>query len=47
VNLLLIRASGRAKEMAIRQSMGAGRRHVVTQVMTETVSLTSRAACSA
>jgi predicted permease len=39
VNLLLIRASGRAKEMAIRQSMGAGRRHVVTQVMTETVSL--------
>jgi len=40
VNLLLIRASGRAKEMAIRQSMGAGRRHVVTQVMTETVSLT-------
>src|SRR5438552_11977236 len=40
VNLLLIRASGRAKEMAIRQSMGAGRRHVVTQVMTETVALT-------
>ncbi|MCA1658350.1 MAG: ABC transporter permease, partial [Verrucomicrobiaceae bacterium] len=40
VNLLLIRASGRAKEMAIRQSMGASRRHVVTQVMTETVSLT-------
>ena len=26
--------------MAIRQSMGAGRRHVVTQVMTETVALT-------
>ncbi|HSV63059.1 MAG TPA: ABC transporter permease [Chthoniobacterales bacterium] len=40
VNLLLIRASGRAKEMAIRQSMGAGRGHVVAQVMTETVSLT-------
>jgi putative ABC transport system permease protein len=40
VNLLLIRASGRAKEMAIRRSMGASRRHVVTQVMTETVSLT-------
>src|SRR5437868_12592139 len=35
-----IRASGRAKEVAIRQSMGAGRRHVVTQVMTETVLLT-------
>jgi predicted permease len=40
VNLLLIRASGRAKEMAIRRSMGASRRHVVTQVMTETVLLT-------
>ena len=40
VNLLLIRASGRAKEMAIRRSMGAGRRHVVTQVMVETVLLT-------
>ncbi|MBA2742792.1 MAG: FtsX-like permease family protein, partial [Chthoniobacterales bacterium] len=40
INLLLIRASGRAKEMAIRQSMGASRRHVVTQVMTETVLLT-------
>jgi predicted permease len=40
VNLLLIRASGRAKEMAIRRSMGAGRRHVVTQVLVETVMLT-------
>ena len=41
MNLLLIRASGRAKEMAIRQSMGASRRHVVRQVMTETVLLTA------
>src|SRR5206468_4126778 len=40
VNLLLIRASGRAKEMAIRQSMGASRRHVVSQAMLETVLLT-------
>jgi predicted permease len=40
VNLLLIRASGRAKEMAIRRSMGASRGHVVAQVITETVSLT-------
>src|SRR5438876_3595065 len=41
VNLLLIRASGRAKEMAIRRSMGASRAHVVRQVMIETVLLTS------
>jgi len=40
VNLFLIRASGRAKEMAIRRSMGASRGHVVKQVMTETVLLT-------
>jgi predicted permease len=40
VNLLLIRASGRGKEMAIRQSMGAGRRHIVNQVLVETVLLT-------
>ena len=40
VNLLLIRASGRAKEMAIRQSMGASRAHVVRQVMVEAVLLT-------
>jgi predicted permease len=39
-NLLLIRASGRMKEMAIRQSMGASRRHVVSQVIVETVLLT-------
>jgi predicted permease len=40
VNLLLVRASGRAKEMAIRQSMGASRRHVVSQVMVESILLT-------
>jgi predicted permease len=40
VNLLLIRASGRTKEMAIRQSMGASRWHVVNQVMVETICLT-------
>src|SRR4051812_39623371 len=40
VNLLLIHASSRAKEMAIRQSMGASRWQVVKQVMVETVLLT-------
>jgi predicted permease len=40
VNLLLIRANGRSKEMAIRRSMGASRAHVVRQVMVETVLLT-------
>jgi predicted permease len=40
VNLLLIRASGRTKELAIRQSLGASYRDVVRQVMVETVLLT-------
>jgi len=40
-NLLLIRASDRSKEMAIRQSMGASRWHVVRQVVSETVLLWS------
>ena len=40
VNLLLIRASGRANEMAIRRSLGASRAHVVKQVIIETVLLT-------
>jgi predicted permease len=41
VNLLLIRASSRIKELAVRQSMGASRSRVLAQVMTETVVLTS------
>lgn len=40
VNLLLIRASSRLKDMAIRRSLGASSRHVVSHVLTETVLLT-------
>lgn len=40
VNLLLIRANHRAKELAIRQSLGAGRHHVSGDVLFETVTLT-------
>jgi len=40
VNLLLIRAAGQSKELAIRQSMGAGARHIVGLVLMETVMLT-------
>ena len=40
INLLLIRASSRAKEIAIRRSMGASRRRVVQQVIVETTLLT-------
>ncbi len=38
-NLLLIRASGRTKELAIRQALGAGRRHVAVEVIAETTLL--------
>ena len=41
MNLLLIRASDRAKEMAIRRSLGATRWQVVKQVTIETLLLTS------
>ncbi len=40
VNLLLIRASGRVKEQAVRQALGASRRHIVSEVMVETTLLT-------
>src|SRR5919106_128125 len=41
VNLLLVRASSHMKDMAIRRSMGASRRHVVSHVMVETLLLTT------
>jgi len=40
INLLLIRANGRAKEMALRQALGASRLHVVSEVIVETTLLT-------
>jgi predicted permease len=40
VNLLLIRASGRTKEIAIRQALGAGRRHIAAGIIAETTLLT-------
>jgi predicted permease len=39
VNLLLIRASGRAKEFAVRQALGAGGRHIASEIILETVLL--------
>jgi predicted permease len=39
VNLLLVRAAGRFREFAVRQAIGASRRHVVTEVVAETVLL--------
>jgi predicted permease len=41
VNLLLIRASGRAKELAVRQALGASRRHLTCEVMLETTVLST------
>jgi predicted permease len=40
VNLLLIRASGRVKELAVRQALGAGWRYLLSEVVVETTLLT-------
>ena len=39
INLLLIRASAREKERAVRQAIGAGRRHIIAEVVVETTVL--------
>ena len=40
-NLLLVRGAGRAAEMAVRLSIGANRRQLITQLLTESIVLAS------
>jgi predicted permease len=40
IHLLLVRAGGRLKELAVRRAIGAGRRHIVNEILVETLLLT-------
>ena len=40
-NLLLVRGAGRSAEMAVRLSIGANRRQLITQLLTESIMLAS------
>jgi predicted permease len=45
-NLLLVRGAGRAAEMAVRLSIGANRRQLITQLLTESILLASLGAAA-